>query len=503
MNFQGASAVVHTRKHGEELLESQGPYRVVPYPRDDPSVGFRNIGSENIRRPVEFQDDMLGEDRMPLITNRTYSHQPVAQWPWGGTKSRSRSPSVEDDGSEGGGDLSEKSDDEPLFLRRDIPSIVDAPEIHQVLLDLWEARQEASIRFVQALNTDDQKEFVKLESLMRNLNQKIHQVLNTYRDLGAAAFVDVDDLPLPQSATQVTPINKSLDLGSITINLDYKGNQIVRTVRADTPNLDIHHMAIQYLMGVFNHPVESFADLHFSYDQETVPYRGSIEDFPMVDGGTVVIRDNTRGSPTQRQQGSVSVFSPGLEGSPRGNRQEESRPLNSARAPSQPVNNGGAYLGGSQRGYQQGESHSLKSARASSRPGNNGEALDLDGSLCGNLQEESHSLKNVRAPSRPGNNGGAYAPVGATSAASAQSLGSGSNDKLRQAFKCSRFSGQAREWKQWNKGFMRYLSIWDLEYVLDPDFLLDMPLSPAKLRDNKLVFFIIEDAVQSSPMAAT
>jgi hypothetical protein len=49
---------------------------------------------------------------------------------------------------------------------------------------------------------------------------------------------------------------------------------------------------------------------------------------------------------------------------------------------------------------------------------------------------------------------------------------------------------------------MRYLSIWDLEYVLDPDFSC-YPLSPEKKRDNKLVYYVIEDAVQNAPMAAS
>jgi hypothetical protein len=36
---------------------------------------------------------------------------------------------------------------------------------------------------------------------------------------------------------------------------------------------------------------------------------------------------------------------------------------------------------------------------------------------------------------------------------SPNSLDSRSYDKIRQSIKCPRFSGQAREWKQWDKGF--------------------------------------------------
>ena len=84
-----------------------------------------------------------------------------------------------------------------------------------------------------------------------------------------------------------------------------------------------------------------------------------------------------------------------------------------------------------------------------------------------------------------------------------QSIDPRSYDKIRQNFKCPKFSGQARDWKIWDKGFWRYLSIWELEYVLDPAFFDEIPLSPEKRRDNKLVYFIIEDAVQNSTLATS
>ena len=171
---------------------------------------------------------------------------------------------------------------------------------------------------------------------------------------------------------------------------------------------------------------------------------------------------------------SFSVTSPSL--CPGGSSRDhcgESHSLKSARASSRPGNNGEAYPSGSPQGYQRGESHSLTSARASSRPGTNGEAL-----------QEDYSPRGVDASPMTNRNGGAY-------------------DKIKQSFKCPKFSGQQKDWKQWNKGFVRYLSIWDLEHVLDPDFVLDgYPLSSTKQKDNKMVFLILEDAVQSAPMAA-
>ena len=53
---------------------------------------------------------------------------------------------------------------------------------------------------------------------------------------------------------------------------------------------------------------------------------------------------------------------------------------------------------------------------------------------------------------------------------------------------------------------MRFLSIWELDYVVDPEFIQFMdvlPLSPSQRRDNKLVYYIIEDAVQGSALASS
>jgi hypothetical protein len=89
--------------------------------------------------------------------------------------------------------------------------------------------------------------------------------------------------------------------------------------------------------------------------------------------------------------------------------------------------------------------------------------------------------------------------AGENSAAGGSGMDNRAYEKLKQTFKCPKFSGQPKDWKQWNKGFQRYLSIWELNHVLHPDFFDNLPLSTAKIRDNKLVYYIIEDATQSSP----
>jgi hypothetical protein len=60
-----------------------------------------------------------------------------------------------------------------------------------------------------------------------------------------------------------------------------------------------------------------------------------------------------------------------------------------------------------------------------------------------------------------------------------------------------------KDWKQWNKGFLRYLSIWELGSVLDPAFFDELPLSKLKMKDNKFVYYIIEDATQGSALASS
>ncbi len=78
-----------------------------------------------------------------------------------------------------------------------------------------------------------------------------------------------------------------------------------------------------------------------------------------------------------------------------------------------------------------------------------------------------------------------------------------SYEKLKQTFKCPKFSGQTKDWKLWNKGFQRYLSIWELSHVLHPDFFDCLPLPPGKVRDNKLVYYLLEDATQGSALASS
>jgi hypothetical protein len=58
-----------------------------------------------------------------------------------------------------------------------------------------------------------------------------------------------------------------------------------------------------------------------------------------------------------------------------------------------------------------------------------------------------------------------------------------------------------RYWKTWNQGFVRFLSINKLDHVIDEGF-LTIPLTAQQHDENKLVYYILEDAVSSSTVAA-
>jgi hypothetical protein len=61
--------------------------------------------------------------------------------------------------------------------------------------------------------------------------------------------------------------------------------------------------------------------------------------------------------------------------------------------------------------------------------------------------------------------------------------------------------GEARHWKAWHKGFVRFISIQMLDYVLADDF-PQQPMTLQRQEDNKLVYYVLEEAVSGSPIAA-
>jgi hypothetical protein len=59
-----------------------------------------------------------------------------------------------------------------------------------------------------------------------------------------------------------------------------------------------------------------------------------------------------------------------------------------------------------------------------------------------------------------------------------------------------------RNWKQWYKSFVRFLSIHQLDQVIEEDFLTVLPLSPQDFNSNKMVYYLLGDAIVSGSLAA-
>jgi hypothetical protein len=76
------------------------------------------------------------------------------------------------------------------------------------------------------------------------------------------------------------------------------------------------------------------------------------------------------------------------------------------------------------------------------------------------------------------------------------------NSKLLLTFKLPKFDGVARSWKLWEKSFRRFLGLHKLDHVLEEDFLEMLWDTPGAKAANKMVFFLIEDAVAPGTLAS-
>jgi hypothetical protein len=78
----------------------------------------------------------------------------------------------------------------------------------------------------------------------------------------------------------------------------------------------------------------------------------------------------------------------------------------------------------------------------------------------------------------------------------------GGGSKLLGNFKLPKFDGTARHWKNWDKTLVRFLSIHQLDQVLSETFMDSLPLSPQDFAANKMVYYILEDAITPGSLAA-
>ena len=74
--------------------------------------------------------------------------------------------------------------------------------------------------------------------------------------------------------------------------------------------------------------------------------------------------------------------------------------------------------------------------------------------------------------------------------------------KLLATFKLPKFDGVARSWKAWEKSFQRFLGIHGLDHVLEEDFPNILWTVPGAKASNKMVYFLIEDAVATGTLAS-
>ncbi len=65
-----------------------------------------------------------------------------------------------------------------------------------------------------------------------------------------------------------------------------------------------------------------------------------------------------------------------------------------------------------------------------------------------------------------------------------------------------KFDGVAKSWKVWEKSFQRFLGFHQLDYVLEEDFPSILWETPGARAANKMVFFLIEDAVATGTLAS-
>ncbi len=76
------------------------------------------------------------------------------------------------------------------------------------------------------------------------------------------------------------------------------------------------------------------------------------------------------------------------------------------------------------------------------------------------------------------------------------------SSKLLATFKLPKFDGAAKSWKTWEKSFQRFLGIRQLDHVLEENFLDTLWTAPGAKAANKMVYFLVEDAVATGTLAS-
>jgi hypothetical protein len=81
-------------------------------------------------------------------------------------------------------------------------------------------------------------------------------------------------------------------------------------------------------------------------------------------------------------------------------------------------------------------------------------------------------------------------------------VGSYVNSKLLSTFKLPKFDGVSKNWKTWDRAFQRFLGLHQLDHVLDSGFPATIWNVPGAKEANKMVYFLLEDAVAVGSLAS-
>ncbi len=349
----------------------------------------------------------------------------------------------------------------PEFTRRHLPDEKDDPLIYAALHSRWVEKKGVEEDMKQALQDQNEDSYRFLESRYKALNAQMFSILQS--SISRLPVAARPNLPVQmlterrrnQGAPVTMATGCNYDGTSYVIYLDYQGDVIPWVVWAHMPTSLLVQAAVNVLSGM-GIAVSLDEIVLFHNNQPMEPSGGCLSDHPVLVNDIVfIIVNHIQGGIPNRNGTKSSMGHSKCE-----------LAITKERGSTNGVTPARSVSGENQRSVN--ASHERLLHQVDGLHDTNSRNLHASQEV-----EKDSSVDTSRA-----------------------------HDKIKQSFKCPRFSGQTKDWKLWNKGFLRFLSIWDLDYVVDPNFFEEAPIPDSKIRDNKLVYYILEDATQGSPLAA-
>jgi hypothetical protein len=363
----------------------------------------------------------------------------------------------------------------PDFTRKDMRLDSPNPEANRRLQQLWVQKKEVEEDMQHALELGDEHHYRSLESQHANINSRMFEIRH-------AAM-----RPSKPDATTDTLTGWNYDGSSYVIYLAYQDRLIPWVVWSHIPVALLVQATVSALAlsGIVVTPDEI---LLFHDNTLLDPVSGQMSDQPVLRDDIVSVYLTARGGinltrNAQPRDGDGNTPHPDQNEHERSFQRNPQRhdPLRGHHIP-----NSGNHRNGNQRNDSHREGFS----------GNHRNGNQRNNSHRENFNRDQH----VFSPSKPHQMMGGRNDYDGDRSSRSSSLNgeerdeslntSRAHDKIKQNFKCPRFSGLTKDWKLWDKGFQRYLSIWDLDYVLQPDFFDEVPFPQSKIKDNKLVYLL-------------